>query len=81
MQVNMHHSEASELVRITGDGTPETTNDSPKEPQREVWDNKVQYILSLVGVTVGVGNVWRFPYLCHKYGGGKCGGAATILEI
>ncbi|XP_072420067.1 sodium-dependent neutral amino acid transporter SLC6A17 [Chiloscyllium punctatum] len=37
---------------------------------RPVWNNKLQYILAQIGYSVGLGNVWRFPYLCQKNGGG-----------
>lgn len=37
---------------------------------RGQWANKREYILVIAGNVVGLGNVWRFPYLCYKNGGG-----------
>ncbi|KAF7656804.1 hypothetical protein LDENG_00035750 [Lucifuga dentata] len=41
-----------------------------KTENRPKWANKVQYMLSCIGYAVGLGNLWRFPYYCHIYGGG-----------
>lgn len=43
----------------------------PNDGDRPAWDSKIQYVLAQVGFSVGLGNVWRFPYLCHQNGGGK----------
>ena len=43
--------------------TPKTTED------REKFGSRIGFILISAGCAIGLGNVWRFPYVCGEYGG------------
>ncbi|TWW81442.1 sodium-dependent neutral amino acid transporter B(0)AT2-like [Takifugu flavidus] len=63
---DVNHTTESEL---DGDAVEENQEGS-SEATRAGWNSKLEYFLAQVGFSVGLGNVWRFPYLCHQNGGG-----------
>ncbi|XP_032361228.1 sodium- and chloride-dependent betaine transporter [Etheostoma spectabile] len=53
-------------------GVPEPDKEAAEEgvQPRGKWANNMEFIFSMAGEIIGLGNVWRFPYLCYRNGGG-----------
>lgn len=57
-----------------GTSTACVPNSHPEKTEevegRGHWGTKAEFILTVMGAIIGPGNVWRFPYLCYRNGGG-----------
>jgi len=37
---------------------------------RDIWESRTSFVLASIGSAIGLGNIWRFPYVCYANGGG-----------
>ncbi|XP_055346051.1 sodium- and chloride-dependent glycine transporter 2-like [Paramacrobiotus metropolitanus] len=70
---------------------PDTGQDG-RVPNRTRWSHKAEFVLACLSLSVGLGNVWRFPYIAYANGGGAfllpylillllCGKPMYFMEI
>ncbi|CAG4979847.1 unnamed protein product [Colias eurytheme] len=55
-----------------GDDPPKKKEDVEvdEEPERAMWGNQIEFLMSCIATSVGLGNVWRFPFVAYQNGGG-----------
>ncbi|XP_018343092.1 PREDICTED: sodium- and chloride-dependent transporter XTRP3 [Trachymyrmex septentrionalis] len=68
--LNNHRQPGHHNVTIVATATQNVAGQETKEENRAAWSGKMQFFLSIIGYSVGLGNIWRFPYLCQQNGGG-----------
>jgi NSS family neurotransmitter:Na+ symporter len=51
------------------------------EESRKEWSSESAFVASMAGAAVGLGNLWRFPYIMGENGGGAFVGAYLIALI
>ena len=63
------------------DNPQETTFENDSKPNKLSWSSEFDLVINCVGYSVGLGNLWRFPYVAFKNGGGEIKHTAFSLNL
>lgn len=62
------HVDSNVAINLETAGSTVTQS---SEPERENWGKSIEFLMSCIAMSVGLGNVWRFPFTALENGGGK----------
>ena len=65
------YSSKNEDIKILDNTRKDKDAEGNEVKERKQWGNKWEFLLSCIGYAVGLGNLWRFPWMAKKNGGGK----------
>lgn len=73
-KINLNNCQKNGLSTVTPQSTTTTTittsNETNNDKERGNWGNDIEFLMSCIAMSVGLGNVWRFPFTALENGGG-----------